>query len=176
MLNPFFSVVCPKIEGSGCSGNCVLTRGSAPRPGTLHPRGHFEDPHLFGLLRRTICTKISYVPTLAKLGLWASNRMVGGKSLSNHFMKNEIKPVWNTSFPYWGNFEDPNLLGLLRRTIWRKISCLPPIAKVGLWASKRMVGGESLSNQFGDIQKVRLRMKNTLKPIWNTSLPILGSF
>ena len=92
-------------------------------------------------------------------------------------MKNAKKnPYGIPPFPYWGHFEDPNLFGLLRRTIWTKISYVPTIAKLGLWALKRMVGGESWSNQYGDIQKVQLRMKNATKPICNTPLPILGSF
>ena len=111
--------------------------------------------------------------------------MVGGKSLSNQFggmqkvrlgMIDAIKPIWNIFFPYWGYFEDPNLLGLLRRIIWTKISHTPTIGKLGLWALKRMVGGESWSNQFEDIHKVLLRMKHAIKPIWDTPLPILGSF
>ena len=131
--------------------------------------GHFDDPNLLGLLRRTISTKISHLPNIVKVRLWASKRMVGGESWSDQSghiqkvrlpMKNAIKPIWNTPFPYWGHFENPNLLGLLRRTIWTKVSYVPTIAKLGLWALKRMVGGESWSHQFGDIQKVRLRMCN----------------
>ena len=139
--------------------------------------GHFEDPNLLGLLRRIIWTKISRTPTIAKLDLWSSKRMVGIKvqsvwkysqSTTSHEKCNKTHREY-LPFPYSCHFEDPNLLGLLRRTIWTKISYVPTIAKLGVWASKRMVGGESLSNQFGDIQTVRLRMKNAIKPIGNAS-------
>ena len=33
----FFRWFAPKLRLGGCSGNCVLTRGSAPRPRRLHP-------------------------------------------------------------------------------------------------------------------------------------------
>ena len=33
----FFRWFAPKLRVGGCSRNCVLTRGSAPRPRTLHP-------------------------------------------------------------------------------------------------------------------------------------------
>ena len=37
VLNPFFRWFAPKLRVGGFSRNCVLTRGSAPRPRTLHP-------------------------------------------------------------------------------------------------------------------------------------------
>ena len=37
VLNPFFRWFAPKLRVGGCSRNCVLTRGSAPHPRTLHP-------------------------------------------------------------------------------------------------------------------------------------------
>ena len=33
----FFRWFAPKLRVGGCSRNCVLTRGSAPRPRALHP-------------------------------------------------------------------------------------------------------------------------------------------
>ena len=44
MLNPFFRWFAPKLRVGGCSRNCVLTRGSAPRPRTLHPMGPNVTP------------------------------------------------------------------------------------------------------------------------------------
>ena len=38
----FFRWFAPKLRVGGCSRNCVLPRGSAPRPRTLHPIGGSE--------------------------------------------------------------------------------------------------------------------------------------
>ena len=45
----FFSWFAPKLRLGGCSGNCALTRGSAPRPRTLHPieAGQLVTPKQF---------------------------------------------------------------------------------------------------------------------------------
>ena len=44
----FFRWFAPKLRVGGCSRNCVLTRGSAPRPRTLHPIRQPLEAALFG--------------------------------------------------------------------------------------------------------------------------------
>ena len=52
----FFRWFASKLRLGGCSKNCVLTRGSAPRPRTLHPIDGEEFHHVFLLFLHTKST------------------------------------------------------------------------------------------------------------------------
>ena len=53
----------------------------------------------------------------------------------------------------WVILSAPNLYASHRQAARVKMCHIPPNAKLGSWAFKRMVAGESGLNQFGDIQK-----------------------